>query len=142
MIDQKENDKKSIEKDVEYGMNYLEQMEKIQLDHHFDIRVLAAASALDAEEMRSIFPRFISHLFSMPIIKPALVSILCLVNLITLLYFSLFFSYTPMDTIKTSYVQAAGSTYSLSQNEHDLKLMTFIKDSTRSVEPAVPDGGS
>ena len=123
-VNKKKLDTAGIEKDVEYGLNYLEQMERIELDHHFDIRVQAAAASLD-----DAAGAFTWNIFSSKGLKPAFVLILCIVNILTVAYFSGILSWPPShpNTIETQYARAVEAAYSLQRNEHDLKLIRQMR---------------
>jgi len=118
-------DKKTIHKDVEDGMNYLEQMESIELDHYFDIRVEARIRQIEKESQVDRIP------FFRRVPRLAFIILLCIVNLVSIFYFSGIFSRRPEPALPTAdvYVEAMGSTYSMDQNTHDLVFIKTMKDS-------------
>ncbi|MCP5107802.1 MAG: hypothetical protein GY950_30720 [bacterium] len=118
-------DKKTIHKDVEDGMNYLEQMESIELDHYFDIRVEAGIRQIETESRVNRVPSFRKA----P--RLAFIILLCIVNLLSVFYFSGIFSRRPEPALPAAdvYVEAMSTAYSMEQNTHDLVFIKTMKDS-------------
>ncbi len=118
-------DKKTILKDVEDGMNYLEQMETIELDHYFDIRVEAGIGQIETDARVTGIPSFGRG----P--RLAFIILLCIVNLVSVLYFSGMFSRRPEPALPAPdvYVEAVSAAYSMEQNTHDLVLIKTMKES-------------
>ena len=113
MTDKKNFD---IEKEVDEAMDYLQRMETIELDHHFDARVIAAAGARHPQRVGALR------------LKPAFVVLLILINLLSLLYFSGIIPIPPQrqEQQYPRYVKAMETVYSMEQNDYDLKLMEHM----------------
>ncbi len=126
-------DKKNIDKYVDDGLNYIQQLDTIELDDFFDIRVQARIKELESES-RGPLP-FYRRAPSM-----AFIIMLLAVNLLSIVYFSdLFLPKGPVITPPpvtapvtapvnvTTAAEAMGAAYGLEQNTHDIALINRMK---------------
>ncbi|MCP4152502.1 MAG: hypothetical protein GY757_32500 [bacterium] len=115
--------KKSLNKEVDDAMNYIERMETIELDDYFDIRLEARIRELQRGEQAGW------REYALSLLRPALITLLLVVNLISFIYFTATPTTGTKATVTTgsSYVNALVSTYSPDQNSYDLTLMKNMK---------------
>jgi hypothetical protein len=116
-------DKKSIHKEIDDAMHYIERMESIKLDHYFDVRVKANIRQLEKEIQSPIQP------FYKKVLRPSFIAMLFIINIISVIYISGTFSTqtAPTEATVEHYIDAIAATYSIDQNNHDLVLIKTMK---------------
>ena len=115
----------NIEKEVDEAMEYINKMEKIELDNYFDIRVENRIRELEKEDQINAYP------FYKKVLQPAFIVLLCIINIVIMFYFIKSSSkINDYDlSAEETYVNAMETTYSLEQNSLDLGLIKTMKNS-------------
>ncbi|MGE5342205.1 MAG: hypothetical protein ACM3SY_12080 [Candidatus Omnitrophota bacterium] len=120
-------DRAAIEKHVDDGMHYLENMESIELDSYFDLRVEAGIIQMEREARVNRVPVLVRSL------RLGVIGLLCILNLVAVVYaFHLFPGrMKPIAPTPDGDVTSIEATYSVDQNSLDMEILKIMKETSK-----------